>query len=79
MLEYPCHTALESCFLFSSTGDPYRHDRALWLLLSVMWPSCLDLEDFTPGTGHTLCVYTCVCLFHRTHCDNVVYLRVYVF
>ncbi len=56
MLEYSCQTALEKCFLFSSAGDPYRHDRALWLLLSVMWPSCLDKEDFTLGTGHALCV-----------------------
>ena len=62
MLEYSCHTVLENGFLFSSAGDPYRHDRALWLLLSVLWPSCLDEGDVTPGTGHALCVYICVCV-----------------
>lgn len=62
VLEYSCHTALENSFLFSSAGDPCRHDRALWLLLPVMWPSCLDWGVFTPGTGHAVCAYSFLCL-----------------
>lgn len=74
VLELFCHTALWSGLLFSPAGDPYRHNRALWLLLSVMWLSRLDQGDFTPGTGNALSIYTCEYLnesFHPTLCVTV--------
>lgn len=30
-------------------GDPHRRARALWVPVSVMWPSCLDRGVFPQG------------------------------